>query len=362
MINRLQLFNFTVFEEADLTFSPGLNVIIGENGSGKSYLLKLAYTLQAMSAEEGRKNITTPPTKTVLQPRLAEKLNSVFRPDTLGRLARRKQGRERCAIKATYYQQKMNIAFDFAYQSKSEVHISKLPTAWGKKSPAFFPTRELLTIYPQFVSLYEERYLEFEETFRDTCLLLGAPALKGPKEFKVRKLLDPLEQAMGGKIILDRSGRFYLNLPGKGHMEMPLVAEGLRKLGMVSRLIATGTLLDQGVLFWDEPDSNLNPRLIRLIASTILNLCNNGIQVFVATHSLFLLKEFDILLRLQVYGQVPTRYIALWNSEHGVRTSQGNTSDEIDPIAVLDEELLQSDRYMDEALFQSNDYVEGTGQ
>ena len=347
MITQLRLSNFTVFEEADLIFSPGLNVVIGENGTGKSHLLKLAYAIHSVSNEESRKKMTELPTKSVFQPRLAEKLTNVFRPDTLGRLARRRQGRERCGIKANFQRQNLNIAFDFAYQSKSEVNISKIPTAWVEKSPAFFPTRELLTIYPKFVSLYEGRYLEFEETYRDTCLLLGSPALKGPRESKVRELLDPLERAMGGKIILDRSGRFYLNLPGRGNMEMPLVAEGLRKLGMVSRLIATGTLLDQGILFWDEPEANLNPRLICLVASTILDLSHNGIQVFVATHSLFLLKEFDILLAQQDYANVATRYFALRLGNNGVDLSQGDTSNEVDPISALDEDLLQSDRFME---------------
>lgn len=43
MLKQLTLHNFTVFKEAHLTFSPGLNVIIGENGTGKTHLLKLAY-------------------------------------------------------------------------------------------------------------------------------------------------------------------------------------------------------------------------------------------------------------------------------------------------------------------------------
>jgi hypothetical protein len=42
---------------------------------------------------------------------------------------------------------------------------------------------------------------------------------------------------------------------GSGTMEMPLVAEGLRKLAMVARLISTGTLLDKGYLFWDKPEA-----------------------------------------------------------------------------------------------------------
>ena len=73
----------------------------------------------------------------------------------------------------------------------------------------YLPTHELLTIYPGFVPLYETRDVEFEETWRDTCLLLGAPALRGPRRKAVASLLEPLEEQLGGRV-LERSGRFYL--------------------------------------------------------------------------------------------------------------------------------------------------------
>lgn len=45
MLKTLTLKNFTVFPTAELEFSPGLNVIVGENGTGKSHLLKLGYAV-----------------------------------------------------------------------------------------------------------------------------------------------------------------------------------------------------------------------------------------------------------------------------------------------------------------------------
>ncbi|XXR90823.1 hypothetical protein WME96_09650 [Sorangium sp. So ce406] len=87
------------------------------------------------------------------------------------------------------------------------------------------------------MSVYENHYLEFDETWRDTCLLLGAPLKRGIKEKRVRARLEPLEETMGGSIELDKNGRFYLR-SGSGRMEMPpLVAEGLRKLGMLGGLL-----------------------------------------------------------------------------------------------------------------------------
>ncbi len=87
-------------------------------------------------------------------------------------------------------------------------------------------------------------------------------------------------------------------------MEMPLVAEGWRKLAMLARLITTGSLYIDGCLFWDEPESNLNPKLIREVARAILRLCQAGIQLFVATHSLFLMREFEMLLHQEEFANV----------------------------------------------------------
>ena len=45
MLKSLDIKNLTAFGEASLTFSPHLNVIIGENGSGKSHVLKAMYAV-----------------------------------------------------------------------------------------------------------------------------------------------------------------------------------------------------------------------------------------------------------------------------------------------------------------------------
>lgn len=347
MLKSLAIRNLTVFAEANLQFSPQLNVIIGENGFGKSHLLKAAYAVLAASAEEGRQPAASAPTKAVLQKRLADKLVAVLRPESLGRLARRKQGRERCELRFCFDDPRLDIACGFATPSKSEVNIDQLPSTWLDSPPVFLPTRELLTIYPGFVSIYENHYLEFEETWKDTCVLLGAPALRGPREKRVKELLSPLENAMGGEIELDKNGRFYLRIYGQGRMEIPLVAEGWRKLAMLARLIATGSLLDKGYLFWDEPDANLNPKLIKEVTLTILHLCHSGVQVFIATHSLFLLRELHIQLHNPQVQGTGSRFFGLQLGDNGIDVQQGDSIDDIGAIASLDEELIQSDRYLE---------------
>lgn len=347
VLRSLEVRNFTAFPKARLDFAKGLNIIIGENGTGKTHLLKLPYSVMAVSAEEGRKRNGRQPTKAFLQGRLAEKLVNVFRPEGLGRLALRRRGHSRCEVRVRFSEPGTSLRFSFATRNRSEVSVNRTPSTWHDRTPVYLPTRELLTIYPGFVSLYETRHVEFEETWKDTCILLGAPSLRGPRGTKVARLLNPLEEQLGGRVVLEDNGRFYLRPINASNMEMPLVAEGWRKLAMLARLIATGSLLDKGCLFWDEPESNLNPKLIREVARAILNICRAGVQVIVATHSLFLLREFEILLEKE-FRRVEQRYFALRRGDEGVEVSQASEVEGVDPLTLLDQELEQSDRFVEE--------------
>lgn len=346
MLKTLHLKNFTVFDDATFDFGQHLNIIVGENGSGTSHVLKAAYAAIAVSAQRAATTPNDAPTKAYLEIAIADKLRNTFRPDDLGRLASRTWGHSTCEMTYTFEQHELDLALRFSTGAKSKVTITKLPTAWVDKLPVFLPTRELLTIYPGFVSLYEVHQTQFEETWRDTSLLLGNLLARGPRESTIKKLLEPLQEAMGGVVELDKSGRFYLVLPN-GKLEMHLVAEGLRKLAMVARLIATGSLLDKGYLFWDEPEANLNPKIMKAVARTILQIAQSGVQVFIASHSLFLLRELYILQK-QSYSKCDTRCFGLHIERNGsVSVYQGATIDDIGDIAALDEELEQSERYLD---------------
>lgn len=341
MLKKFTIRNLTVFPTAELSFASGLNVIIGENGCGKSHLLKAAYSLIATSTETGRDPNAQLPTKGYLQKAYADKLMGVFRPDAMGRLASRKQGRARCEVALSFDDKKLDTRCSFATNAKSEVQIEKLPKVWDKRRTLFLPTRELMTIFPGFVSLYDSHYVPFEETWRDTCMHLGMSPLKGRRSEAIGELIEPLEEAIGGRVIMEKSGHFYLQIPGSGKMEMYLVAEGLRKLAMLAQLVSNGTLQEQGYLFWDEPESNLNPRLIRLVAYVIHKLATNRVQIFIATHSYFLIKELDLLHRKNPIKQ---KLFSISIEAEGIDIESGDQLTELNNILALDEELAQYDR------------------
>ncbi len=143
MLSRMSLKNFTVFGDATFQFAQGLNVIVGENGSGKSHALKVAYTLAAVSARGEKDSGSATPTKSYLETAIAKKLRGALRPDELGRLARWQAGRNRCEVEVRFKRTPLRIGFSFNTSSKSEVSIETCPSKWEGRPPVYLPTREL---------------------------------------------------------------------------------------------------------------------------------------------------------------------------------------------------------------------------
>ncbi len=341
MLKSVRIKNFGALPNDQYQFSSGLNVVVGENGLGKTQLLKLLYAVLKVHVDSKEY------TKTALQKSYADKLVGVFRPDALGRLVKRRQGQDRCELAFIMSEKSQSCTFNFATRASVAVQVDKAPADSLHQPAVFIPTRELVTLCPWFGPLYDNYHLRFEETWRDTVSLLGAPSLRGPRAHVVADLLEPLEKAMGGSVVVDSgTGDFYLNIPGTGRMEMPLVAEGLRKVAMLARLISTGMLLENGYLFWDEPETNLNPKLIRTVAESIMYVCKQGVQVFIATHSLFLLRELEMLTTQTNFKKVKQRYFALRATSDGTSLEQGDSADDLQTLVLLDEELMQSDRYL----------------
>src|SRR5699024_5566506 len=115
-------------------------------------------------------------------------------------------------------------------------------------------------------------------------------------------------------------------------------------------LASAGVLLQGGYLFWDEPEANLNPRTQRAVAQAIILLAESGTQVFVATHSVFLLRELEMIQNARADRDgTGASYIGLYRAEgpdQGVRAEVGTDPSELSTITALEEETSQSLRYL----------------
>lgn len=346
-LDHLDLEKFTVFRDrSKLDLSSGINIFLGENGTGKTHLLKLLYCcLQACA----RSANGLPSTKDALERRIAEHLFEVFRPDALGRLVHRGRGVQKATIalrKQLVDGSLETLRFGFSSRSQSQVSLDGKP---GERevSTVFLPSREVLSFFPGFQAAWNRRELEFDRTYADLCGLLdGAPLKTGPRSEEIRRLVHSLEKTLGASVS-NKNQRFYLRTPGAGSFEAHLVAEGLRKLATLMYLILNGTLSETSILFWDEPEANLNPRYIRVLVDTLLDLERAGTQIFLASHDYLLTQKLALEAERRIErGDGPNiRFFALTrpdSAQHAVTVESSPLLSEL-PNPILDEFARQYD-------------------
>lgn len=335
-IESLNMENFMVFNYLDTKFSPQINIIFGENSTGKTVLLKSMYSV-VKSLADMKKNKNGMSYEKVEQA-IIQKMAGVFRTenDAVGRLVCRQQGGNRANVSVQLNNRKK---VSMGFSTKKTKHID-LDIDFNMKMdnyvPIFIPTKEFISSVSNFVSLYEEYHIDFEETYYDLAKLLMKPLKKGPNTNEQKRILNSFSEIMNGNVI-QKDNKFYLKVKGEGEFEMGLVSEGYRKLSTLIYLILSGSLDKNSILFWDEPESNMNPKMITHVAEALVELAKMGVQIFVTTHSYFVQQSFNLIAEYEK-GKVDIQFMSLYkDSEDKVMYETGKTLDEIQHNAVMEE-------------------------
>ena len=321
-LTRVRLERFTAFSHLDLELSPGINVFIGANGTGKTHLLKACY----VACEASKPDVN-----------FMEKLVRVFLPSGRrpGRLVKRQQGGNRGLVEVQRGDRKLSASFSTLIKTPASdsVRVNGLPR-W-KKDPAksvYIPVKEMLANAPGFRSLYAARETHFEEVYKDILDHAYLPILRGLMDEQRRRLMSRLQEVLDGRVSVSNE-EFFLNNK-QGILEFSLLAEGIRKLALLWLLIQNGALQSGSVLFWDEPETNLNPKLFGVVMDILLELQRADVQVFFATHDYVILKELD--LRKKDTDEV--RFHSLYRDENSGEIVGNTTSNYLDihPNAITD--------------------------
>jgi len=292
MINSVSIRKFTAFQDIKLSFSKGINVLVGANSTGKSHLLKLLYAVTAANKPEEISVLSGDPTRFI-----TDKLKGVFKPENdVGRLCRNDANRSTIRVDL-----EPGRAIEFAIASEMDQIVITENLSYEKYSwaPVFIPPKEILSIFEGFSSLYLKRELTIDETYFDLSQALETPLLKNVPGEKITRLLSMIKKICEGEFLLRKNKKFYYKSNKGGLLEVELAAEGFRKLGVLQRLLQNGQLLPgaSGPLFWDEPESNLNPSIMKQLVKILLELSRNGQQVILATHDYIILKWLDLLAK-----------------------------------------------------------------
>ncbi len=334
MITKLKFDHFTAFKELSMQFSPGINILIGENGTGKTHVMKALYA--ACSVIDVQTSQT-----------FDQKLRAVFLPDSMGRMVHRSRGQHSGTVKVVRRNVDDTTDRSISCQLNTFGRSDVRTVRWNEdqRTPAtYIPVKDMLANAPRFRALYSERHIHFEEVYSDIIDKALQPIPRGKPSSERTKLLEILKRNISGKVI-EKNETFYLRNKS-GMLEFTLLAEGFRKLGLLYILIQNETLTNGSVLFWDEPEANLNPVLSETVVNILVELQKMGVQIFVATHDYVLLKEFELAANENTEMLIHS----LYRDEGGcVRCSTTSDFDNVNPNAIdrayeglLDREINKS--------------------
>ncbi|KYH32062.1 DNA replication and repair protein RecF [Clostridium tepidiprofundi DSM 19306] len=274
-IDKICLKNITAFDELKMDFSKGINVIIGENGTGKTTLLKMIYA----ACEWSNETMDEDKTKNIFNyfnygKKDINLLKNYDRKDTYS------------VFEATSKDNK----FEFNLSYDAILKLGKW-SELGIKS-IFIPTTEMLSHSKGFLAMNQNYSMPFDATQIDIIVNAELPETRNVSKLN-QKLLNIISKVIDGEVIYEND-TFYVVKNNGMKVEFSFEAEGLRKFGLLWKLIRNGLIEKDTILLWDEPEANINPELMPVLIDVLLELQRNGVQVFIATHSYNLAKYFEI--------------------------------------------------------------------
>lgn len=187
-----------------------------------------------------------------------------------------------------------------------------------------------------FLALYNKSKIPFDKTYIDIIVNAELPEARETSQLN-EALLETISNVIGGKV-LHENGTFYIVKSSGNKIEFPIKAQGLRKFGLLWKLIKNGLLEEGTVLFWDEPEANINPELMPILVELMLELESKGVQLFIATHSYNLAKYLEI-------KRISTEQVLfhhLHQIEQGVKVDSDHYFGQLDdnPIIEAESKLL----------------------
>ena len=258
-----------------LLFCDGINVLIGENGTGKTSVLKMIYAATQWSILQ-------------FDERKTKRISYYFSPHL----------KDESALK-TFNHQTDECSFivsdgehDFVYMLSNKCSVDMDKWADLNYYSVYIPASEMLSHSKGFLAMNEKFNMPFDGTQIDIVVNASLPEMKVITP-TMEKILQKLSAVIHGTVE-QRDDVFYVVKENGQRVDFSLEAEGFRKIGLLWKLARNGLLEPGTVLLWDEPEANLNPELYPVLVDVLVELQKCGVQIFVATHSYNFAKYLEI--------------------------------------------------------------------
>ncbi len=287
-IKNINIKNFTVFKKVNMNFSKGINIFIGENGTGKTHLMKMMYAPISYNYNTSRRIFW----------------EDIFTHNTTVQTV------------PNYFRRNKNEKFlidiEFSNNKFYKNEDGNFSQEFYNVSTVFIPVTEMLSHSKGFLALERERQIPFERTLIDIIAKSQLGRSK-QRDSLHNSILDKISNIIDGEVVYDDDTFFIVKRNGM-KVEFSMEAEGIRKIGLLWTLIQNGIINSNSILFWDEPEANINPKYIPDLVEILIELQKNGVQIFITTHDYIFSKYFDV----KRSDNDKIKYFSLYKTDDGV--------------------------------------------
>lgn len=286
MIKNFEINDYRQFKNAKFDNFANINLFVGENDTGKTTILKFLYSnsyiLKYMKHHLINKN------KELLNVYVN---NDVYINDNDYYAVNSK-------IKKLYLFDQYNdiIRFKTIFSnSKNEIITSNdnINNYNYDYKPLFIPAKEILSIMNAILYL-ENQNIEsgFDDSYTD--IIYEILARKNINEIELLSVFKNKYNFYDGKIKIDNNSNTVNYYKNDGNTyDMNITAEGIKKLGIFEVLHNTGNLTKKSILFIDEPENSLHPKMVRELMRFLVDISKEGVQIFMASHNSFVLNQLS---------------------------------------------------------------------
>ncbi|MCA6527017.1 MAG: ATP-binding protein [Pseudanabaena sp. M135S2SP2A07QC] len=308
MIDTIELKNFGPIEQLNWSGLGRINVVIGKNSTGKTFLLKSLYSVMRTIEEYKRGNDQRTASEI-----LVNKLYWTFQTEKIGDLV--KKGAESPLSLTMKFD---SNAFIYSFGNGTTKSIASLENhvpSPRQSNSIFLPAKEVLSLHHIILkSRDQDQLFGFDDTYVDLVKALVIQPQKGKNHTHFSTARKNLEDILGGKVEYDQgSNRWHFK---KGNQKFPIgvTAEGIKKISILDTLLSNRYLDRNSIVFIDEPESALHPEAISKLIDIICVLAESGIQFFLASHSYFVIKKLYLIAQ-QKKMSIPIISAETWHSE-----------------------------------------------
>ncbi len=289
-IDEVRFANFGVVGNFQCDRFGTINLVIGENGTGKTFLVKALYSA-VRAWEEYRRGDDIRPFADVV----SEKLRWTFQVDKLGELTTRSQEK---GLSFSARLGDAEIGYQFTRSASGKVGTAFAPERAKKGNSVFIPAKEVLSLFSVILRSRDiDRFFGFDDTYYDLVKALRISPSRGRNYNVFAESRKSVGDVIDGKVEYDEeNGKWFYKNRKNQKFAIGATSEGVKKIAIMDRLLSNGYLDVNSLIFIDEIESALHPKAICDFLDMLAAIAGDKkLQIFITSHSYFVIKKLYLL-------------------------------------------------------------------